>query len=404
MLHLLSHRVSSFKSVCVVGLAKRRLQTTIKQTLSSENRVSTLVNLLDDSSIKEKYAQTPNPDPFLFPKLLLEHFRQVNPPPKAFVTKLLEWGIEQHKDLPNVLKLSRGDKEIMTVCGDTHGQYHDFCRIFGDKVAGFPSSTNRFLFNGDMVDRGFMGLEIVLMLLTLKQCDENCIYMLRGNHETAAMYSDYGFLWEIQAKYDEETFNLCQQLFANLPIAATLDDKVFIAHGGLGTDVVTKNVDDIDAVERRLLDVDVDDGILTELLWSDPRDRFSNFSARGIGVHYNASLTNAFLKKNNLALMLRSHECENEGYKWWHNGRTLTVFSAPNYCGMQRNKGAVVRFGDDLDEAFDHNAAFGDTVGLPRPPRFKIVQFTEERNSELNYRFAQRKVQQMMTGRWKHSA
>ena len=42
-----------------------------------------------------------------------------------------------------------------TVSGDTHGQFFDFIRIFSNDIGGgLPSRSNRFLFNGDMVDRG----------------------------------------------------------------------------------------------------------------------------------------------------------------------------------------------------------------------------------------------------------
>lgn len=32
------------------------------------------------------------------------------------------------------------------------------------------------------------------------------------------------------------------------------------------------------------------------------------------------------------------------GYDVMHDGKCITVFSAPNYCGIRRNKGAIVRF------------------------------------------------------------
>ena len=33
-----------------------------------------------------------------------------------------------------------------------------------------------------------------------------------------------------------------------------------------------------------------------------------------------------------------------EGYKIFHNGLCVSVFSAPNYCGDTRNLAAVIRF------------------------------------------------------------
>lgn len=47
------------------------------------------------------------------------------------------------------------------VFGDTHGQYFDFLSML-DK-SGKPSDEHAMLFNGDLVDRGSYGVEIVLM-------------------------------------------------------------------------------------------------------------------------------------------------------------------------------------------------------------------------------------------------
>ena len=49
----------------------------------------------------------------------------------------------------------------MTVVGD-HGQLQDLLTIF--TINGLPSETNRYFFNGDFVDRGRQGVEIVLIL------------------------------------------------------------------------------------------------------------------------------------------------------------------------------------------------------------------------------------------------
>jgi hypothetical protein len=43
-------------------------------------------------------------------------------------------------------------------------------------------------------------------------------------------------------------------------------------------------------------------------------------------------------------LVVRSHEVKDEGYEEDHDGKLITVFSAPNYCDQMGNKGAFIRF------------------------------------------------------------
>ncbi|RVW98593.1 Serine/threonine-protein phosphatase 5 [Vitis vinifera] len=40
-------------------------------------------------------------------------------------------------------------------------------------------------------------------------------------------------------------------------------------------------------------------------------------------------------------LVVRSHEVKDEGYEIEHDGKLITVFSAPNYCDQMGNKGAL---------------------------------------------------------------
>lgn len=46
------------------------------------------------------------------------------------------------------------------------------------------------------------------------------------------------------------------------------------------------------------------------------------------------------MSKHGLALVIRSHECKNEGYEFHHNNKCITIFSASNYCGGI-NKGSI---------------------------------------------------------------
>merc|ERR1712137_76113 len=58
------------------------------------------------------------------------------------------------------------------------------------------------------------------------------------------------------------------------------------------------------------------------------------------------------LERNNLDLVVRSHEVRAEGYSVEHEGKLITIFSAPNYCGREGNKGAFIKFGADLKPKF----------------------------------------------------
>eukprot|EP00913_Durusdinium_trenchii_P004141 g3836.t1 len=69
----------------------------------------------------------------------------------------------------------------LVIVGDTHGQLADVLHILYH--LGPPSANNRYLFNGDMVDRGNQGVEILLILFSFFLADNESIIVHRGNHE-----------------------------------------------------------------------------------------------------------------------------------------------------------------------------------------------------------------------------
>ena len=236
----------------------------------------------------------------------------------------------KQKSLLRVNVPEDGEEEgHFTVCGDTHGQFYDLCNIF--TLGGFPSASNPYLFNGDFVDRGSFSFEVVFTLIAFKLSDPECLHMMRGNHETKNMNKIYGFEGEILHKYDVTVYNLFAEVFCWLPLAAVIQDKVFVVHGGLSTkDDGAFPLSEIDEIHRGK--EPPDSGLMSDLLWSDPQHAPGRArSKRGVGFSFGPDITQNFLDRNGLSLVVRSHEVKDEGYVVEHDGKCITIFSAPNY-------------------------------------------------------------------------
>lgn len=259
---------------------------------------------------------------------------------KKCVCAIILDAIKLLKEVPTLVYIDLKEEETLTICGDIHGQYYDLLNIMN--INGYPSETNSYLFNGDFVDRGSFSVEVIVFLLLAKLTFPKNVYLTRGNHETDNMNRIYGFLGELMAKYDEKMHSLFSDCFKLLPLAYVLNQKVFICHGGIPSkeNITLKEIRNIDRNTEPL-----DMGVMTDLLWADPSEELGlKPSKRGIGYSFGVDITQSFLKNNNLSLVIRSHEVRNEGFALEQQGMLYTVFSAPNYCDLMKNKGAFLKF------------------------------------------------------------
>ena len=89
--------------------------------------------------------------------------------------------------------------------------------------------------------------------------------------------------------------------------------------------------------------------IMEQLLWSDPKEieGWERTHQEEQEFILAPKVTEQFLQQNNLSLLIRSHECEGDGYRLMHNDKVVTIFSASYYGGDQQNKGAVIVFNDE---------------------------------------------------------
>jgi len=280
---------------------------------------------------------------------LMEYFKNQKQLHKKYVLEMLIRVKEVLSSLRSLVYIDIPQEEEFTVCGDVHGQFYDLLNIF--ELNGVPSPSNPFLFNGDFVDRGSFSVEVMLTLFAWKLCYPEHFHLLRGNHETKNMNKVYGFEGEVHHKYDTNTMELFSEIFCYLPLAAVLNSKVMVTHGGLFSQdgVKLSDIENLDRVKEP-----PDSGIMCELLWSDPiKSNGRHPSKRGVGLSFGPDVAHRFLDENNLELLVRSHEVKEEGYEVEADGRVITIFSAPNYCDQMGNKGAVLKFkGNDMKPQF----------------------------------------------------
>ncbi|XP_031390771.1 serine/threonine-protein phosphatase 5 isoform X3 [Punica granatum] len=275
-----------------------------------------------------------------FVKKMMEDFKNQKSLHKRYAFQIVLQIREMLRALPSLVDINVPEGKHFTVCGDVHGQYYDLLNIF--ELNGLPSEENPYLFNGDFVDRGSFSVEVILTLFAFKCMSPSAIHLARGNHESKSMNKIYGFEGEVRSKLSETFVELFAEVFCCLPLAHVINGKVFVVHGGLFS-VDGVKLSDIRSIDRFC--EPPEEGLMCELLWSDPQPIPGRGpSKRGVGLSFGADVTKRFLQENNLDLVVRSHEVKDEGYEIEHEGKLITVFSAPNYCDQMGNKGAFIRF------------------------------------------------------------
>jgi len=211
------------------------------------------------------------------------------------VVKILRRAYKIMQKLPNVTYMEVPVGSKLTVVGDLHGQLSDLLYILDEQ--GLPSATNKFVFNGDFVDRGEFGLEIIVILFALFVAEgPDVVCLNRGNHEDLPVCRVYGFESEVKAKYDELLFEMFAEVFNFIPLFALVNNSVFVVHGGLfhTPNVAIAELDEINRADyyvkppvpypqniRGLMPDEARKEFLRQLqrdaMWSDPTDELGEY-------------------------------------------------------------------------------------------------------------------------------
>ncbi|KAG0155815.1 hypothetical protein PDIDSM_2988 [Penicillium digitatum] len=282
---------------------------------------------------------------------MIERFKDGKKIHRKYVFQIIKAVKDLVYNEPTMVEIGVESGKKLTVCGDTHGQYFDLLEIF--RRNGAPSDTHAYLFNGDFVDRGSWSCEIALLLYAYKWLRPNGLFLNRGNHETDDMNKVYGFEGECKAKYNERVFKVFSESFSALPLATLIGEKYLVLHGGLFSDDKIK-LDDIRKLNRHNQRQPGQAGLMMEMLWTDPQtENGRGPSKRGVGLQFGPDVTKRFCENNGLKAIIRSHEVRMGGYEVEHDGRCITVFSAPKYCDSTENKGAYINIGPELELAYE---------------------------------------------------
>eukprot|EP00298_Acanthocystis_sp_HF-20_P014718 c20888_g3_i1.p1 GENE.c20888_g3_i1~~c20888_g3_i1.p1 ORF type:complete len:317 (-),score=77.53 c20888_g3_i1:74-1024(-) len=147
--------------------------------------------------------------------------------------------------------------------------------------------------------------------------------------------------------------------FDALPISAVVNNRFFCCHGGLSPEL--ESISQIHEIDR-FQEVPTS-GLMCDLLWADPHEdesadgrevSFIHNATRGCSFFYGYAAVSKFLEKNKLISILRAHEAQLDGYKMHCKRKNtdfptvITLFSAPNYCDTYANKGAVLKYHNNL--------------------------------------------------------
>ena len=168
------------------------------------------------------------------------------------------------------------------------------------------------IFLGDYIDRGPAPLEVLERLFSLKMEEQGNIILLRGNHEFRETNRFEGLFRDLD--HDEDLYARLNQVFDAMPVAAVISDKIFCVHGGIPGPVKLSDITKSGAYPY---------------VWNDPsEEKGINRSVRGLGMRtFGEDVLMEFFQLNGVKRMIRGHSVLEDGYRWWFDGKLLSLFS-----------------------------------------------------------------------------
>jgi len=187
---------------------------------------------------------------------------------------------------PTLMALPSG----IVVVGDIHGNLYDLYYVF--QRCGMPPAT-RYLFLGDLVDRGEHSLSVIALVFALKVLYPDHMRVIRGNHECRSMTTTGGFHSDCETTFPKTgIYEAVIETFKYLPIAAVINGGVLCVHDGIVPEWMS--LAQLVGVARP---IECEEALIAGILWSDPSNDIRDYaiSPRGVGSLYGAHVFAAFM-------------------------------------------------------------------------------------------------------------
>lgn len=234
-----------------------------------------------------------------------------------------------------LLELNVNNKtDLVYVIGDIHGNLETLIELLKIIDKNNPAIV---IFLGDIVDRGPMQLECLVIIFALKILFPSKYYLIRGNHETLEINQIYGFFQDFLLRFkDQSKFIEIIEVYNTLPLCVLLNKTILCLHGGIPQDpeILSKLKGQKCKDFGEVFTYNAQS--IYQIMWNDPKSELQGFSDsfRGSGIKFFGNdAFEAFMKHNKLNCLIRAHECFPEGYRWFFNKRLLSIFSSTNYRG-----------------------------------------------------------------------
>ena len=254
------------------------------------------------------------------------------------------------KEEQNIVKIS----PPLTICGNINSQFSNLLEIF--KISGDIPETN-YLFLGGYSS----SIEVISLLFCLKVRYPKRITLLRGLSEDFGYSQTCGFYEEAKRNYgNEEIFKIICEVFNYLPLAAIINNNIFCISGGLSPDFET--MEEINKIDRFVC-IDNSDNIFGLMANSPVEYSYWKFlyfyniingwmqAPKSNEKYFLEEVTERFEKKNKIDLIICGRHLMEDGFRFFHNNKLISLFSTPNF-GINRNKGAIIEIDENMEKRF----------------------------------------------------